>query len=507
MTWDCVVIGAGPAGSCAASWIAMAGNKVLIVEKGEFPRHRIGESLLPSSCHLFADLLGFREKLEGAGFKKKFGGTFRWGRNKSPWSFTFSDAGAGPYAWQVERYKFDKMLLDHALELGAQIKQPVYVTSLIRENGRAVGVKLSDGTEERAKWIIDASGGTSRIADQIAPREVPDFFRNLAVYGYLRVDENFRTRPEQGSIVCEAFDQGWMWLIPLRDDMVSIGAVVGDEHAEALRDPEGSMEKYLQACGIIREDVGPYTPMWKTEEEGTIDDMYRKLRVVKDYSYNRAKYAEPGLMLIGDAACFIDPVFSSGVHLAQYSALLAARVVNTRVKGELDDATVLAEFDARYRREYSHFFRFLVSFYDMHEDESSYFWTARSVLDTKEPASDAFLRLISGSATGESLNGASRAIEAYFRKESAIDDKGKAGFANEHGRAKRLESMNLPVEESALVTSSDLLHWRKARRREMIAARIVRRPEVQEISVKLKGIIGKVRGKAPASEMGELSGI
>src|SRR5262249_48607078 len=126
------------------------------------------------------------------------------------------------------------------------------------------------------------------------------------------------------------------------------------------------------------------------------EGMYGEIRTRKDYSYTHNRFWIPGAVLVGDAACFIDPVFSSGVHLATYSALLAARSINTVLAGKLDEARCFEEFERRYRREYGHFYEFLVAFYDMHQQTESYFWKARKVLNTDERDNDAFVRLVAG---------------------------------------------------------------------------------------------------------------
>jgi halogenation protein CepH len=131
---------------------------------------------------------------------------------------------------------------------------------------------------------------------------------------------------------------------------------------------------------------------------------YGQYRIRKDYSYCNTRFWIPGALLVGDAACFVDPVFSSGVHLATYSALLAARSVNTCLRGEVGEEKSFNEFEQRYRREFSNFYQFLVAFYDMDKDMDSYFWSARKVLNTEERANDSFIRLVSGTSfTGEPL--------------------------------------------------------------------------------------------------------
>jgi halogenation protein CepH len=128
---------------------------------------------------------------------------------------------------------------------------------------------------------------------------------------------------------------------------------------------------------------------------------YGQLRVRKDYSYCDTAFWRPGMVLIGDAACFVDPVFSSGVHLATYSGLLAARSINTVLAGTLPEERVFAEYAARYRREYRLFYEFLLSFYEMHVDESSYFWQAKKVTNSQGSDLESFVNLVGGVASGE----------------------------------------------------------------------------------------------------------
>jgi halogenation protein CepH len=128
---------------------------------------------------------------------------------------------------------------------------------------------------------------------------------------------------------------------------------------------------------------------------------YGELRVRKDYSYANSKFWRPGMALVGDAACFVDPIFSSGVHLATYGALLAARSINSVLAGTVDEDTAFGEFEERYRREYGVFYEFLVSFYDMHVDENSYFWSAKKVTDSTTSDLESFINLVGGVSSTE----------------------------------------------------------------------------------------------------------
>src|SRR5260221_2916419 len=168
---DVVVVGGGPGGSTLATLVAMQGNRVILLEKEKFPRWQIGESLLPSTVHGVCRLTGVTDELAKAGFTKKRGGTQRWGANPKPWTFAFSVSpkmtGETSYAYQVERSKFDQILLDHARHMGVDVREQHTVTDVIDGEGRVRGVSYTDaeGNEGtiRATYVVDASGNKSRI--------------------------------------------------------------------------------------------------------------------------------------------------------------------------------------------------------------------------------------------------------------------------------------------------------------------------------------------------------
>jgi halogenation protein CepH len=212
-----------------------------------------------------------------------------------------------------------------------------------------------------------------------------------------------------------AFSEGWFWYIPLSPTLTSVGAVVSRAAAEDIqRGKEEAFLRFVERCPMIRE--------YLTGASRVSDGPYGELRIRKDYSYCNTSFFRDGLVLIGDAACFVDPVFSSGVHLATYSALLAARSINTCLRGTISEDPCFAEFEYRYRREYGNFYKFLAAFYDMHKDEASYFWAARAVLATKEPAHDAFVRLVAGlSGKDEPAFAGTKFIQTRDRLEGLFD--------------------------------------------------------------------------------------
>jgi FAD-dependent halogenase len=417
---DVVVVGGGPGGSTIASLVAMQGHRVVVLEKESFPRYQIGESLLPSTIHGVCRLTGVAHDLAQAGFMLKRGGTMRWGSNPEPWSFSFSVspkmAGGTSFAYQVERSKFDKILLDHARRTGADVRENCAVTDVASDGDRVSGVSYvdADGKECQihANYVVDASGNKSRIYKHVGgSRMYSEFFRNLALFGYFEGGKRLPP-PDSGNILNEAFDSGWFWYIPLTETLTSVGAVVREDLASKV---QGDPEEALQA--LIKES--PLISDYLAGAKRITDGRYGQLRVRKDYSYHNTKFWRPGMVLIGDAACFVDPVFSSGVHLATYSALLAARSINSVLAQRVDEKAAFQEFEQRYRREYGVFYEFLVSFYDIHVSESSYFWSAKKVTENTHTELESFVDLVGGVSSGEAALAEAESLARRFKKGSS----------------------------------------------------------------------------------------
>ena len=400
--FDAIVAGGGPGGSTAAGLIAADGHRVLLLEQEYLPRYQIGESLLPATVHGICALLGVREEIERAGFVRKRGGMFRWGSDPEPWTFAFaaSDRMAGPtsYAYQVERTRFDTILLRNARRLGADVREGHRVLGTIRAGGRIAGVRyLDESGRERvatARFVVDASGHTSRLHRDVGGRrEYSPDFRNLALFGYFHGGARL-PEPYAGNILCAAFDAGWFWYIPLSASLTSVGAVVRHDAAARVQgDPEAAFRGLIADCPLISEYLG--------DARRATEPPYDRLRVRKDYSYDRTELHCPGLVLVGDAACFIDPVFSSGVHLATYSALLAARSINSTLAGLVPEERCFAEFEARYRREFGLFRDFLRGFYRLEADQRSYFRHAHDVTGHHGDDRTAFLDLVGGVSSSD----------------------------------------------------------------------------------------------------------
>src|SRR5215472_1123755 len=400
-SFDVVVAGGGPGGSAAAALIAMQGHRVLLLERARFPRYQIGESLLPSTVHGVCALLGVKEEVERAGFQVKRGGTFRWGANPEPWTFAFAFsrklAGPTSFAYQVPRERFDSILLDNTRRVGVDVREEHSVTGLVVEDGRVRGVRFRSAGggehEARAEYVVLATGNTDALHKHVGDRIYSEFFRNVALFGHFEGGRRVPP-PNQGNILSAAFDDGWFWYIPLSDTLTSVGAVVRRDRVDVIQQGrEAAMRQFIDACPIIAD--------YLSSARRVTDGIYGELRTRKDYSYANTRFWGPGIALVGDAACFIDPVFSSGVHLATYSAVLAARSINTCLSGSLPESACFEEFERRYRREFNVFYQFLLAIYDLHQDESSYFWTARKILQTGETDMEAFVELVAGISAPE----------------------------------------------------------------------------------------------------------
>ena len=389
-----VVIGGGPAGACASALLARMGLDVVLLERERFPRAHVGESLLPGSIPIL-ESLGVMDEVCKAGFTVKPGATMIWGTEREPWSWYFSETHASnPHSYQVWRPEFDSILLNNARRSGVDVREGWQATQvMIDVNGVASAVRCRpvDGSfdlvELSARFVVDASGQSGVLARQLELREWDDFFRNLAVYGYYKGGERL-PEPDGGNILIESQADGWLWHIPLRDGWASVGAVVDAETGQrGIR--EMGQRRFLER----QIAAAPYLA-------GMLEcaKMVSGPEVVRDWSYRCKSLSGPGYILVGDAGCFVDPLFSSGVHLALTYGALAAVVVASA----LEDPTIAVPagkmYEQMYYREYGHFRELARLFYSSNRTADSYFWEARRLLedDPLMTPRQSFIQLVAG---------------------------------------------------------------------------------------------------------------
>lgn len=394
--YDVIVIGGGPGGSTTAGLLAKAGRRVLLLEREKFPRYHVGESLVPG-CMPVLEELGARHKIENGPFIRKYGTTLRWGSEREPWTIHFGEAGPWDYAFEVKRADYDHILLQHARELGALVVEEAHVHEAIFEEGRCVGVRYGMGKrgekiEVRAPYVVDASGQGRVIARQEGALDWHEDLRNIAVWTYYQGGTQM-IGPDRGNILTEYHEDGWVWVIPFADGTRSVGFVgPNDLFTESGQTPEEYFTSRLAVSG---------------EAKRLLDGAQRisDYRVIKDWSCTADKFSGPGYVIVGDAAAFVDPLFSTGVMLAMKSASVAARAVGVMLDEPEREAEVLATFEKSYRDFFDTVISFVRYFYDARRNRTEYWTRAQDLIDPVQELEQRadFIRLVSGLAGGMSV--------------------------------------------------------------------------------------------------------
>lgn len=323
--YDVVIIGGGPAGSSAAAILAQEGWDVLVVEKQTFPRYCIGESLLPY-CYFALDKIGMLDKMKTVPFVKKYSVQFvsTDGRASTPFYFHTHMNHEASQTWQVVRSEFDQMLLDNAAEKGANVLVGATVKELIEEDDQVVGVIVEtpegDLREVRAKMTIDASGRDAFAQKKQDWRKKDPYLNKVAVWTYYEGAKRDPGIDEGATTVAYVPEKGWFWYIPQHNNMVSVGIVAEPSYLyREGREPQRMFEREIENNVWLREHLAVGKPTGKFFHTG-------------DYSYRSLHCAKDGLLLVGDAYAFLDPVFSSGVFLALKSGVMGAEIVSEALK-------------------------------------------------------------------------------------------------------------------------------------------------------------------------------
>ncbi|MFD1660512.1 NAD(P)/FAD-dependent oxidoreductase [Streptomyces caeni] len=391
--YDVIVIGGGPAGATAAGLLARSGRRVLVLEREKFPRYHVGESLVPGVMPVLEEL-GARAKIESGPFLRKYGTTLRWGAEREPWTIHFGEAGPWDYAFEVKRAEFDNVLLQHARELGALVMEEAHVSEAIFEDGRCVGVQYAIGkrgskVEARAPYVIDASGQGRVVSRQAGNLDWHEDLRNIAVWTYYQGGTQL-IGPNRGNILTEYHEDGWVWVIPFHDGTRSVGFVgPNDMYTASGLSPE---EYFTQKLAVSAEA--------KRLLKGA--ERIADYRVIKDWSCTADRFSGPGYLVVGDAAAFVDPLFSTGVMLAMKSASAAARAIDAMLREPDREDTLMAQFEKSYRDFFDTVISFVRYFYDARRQRTEYWSRAQDLIDpVKELEQRAdFIRLISGLAGG-----------------------------------------------------------------------------------------------------------
>jgi len=338
---DVLVVGGGPAGSTIAALLAEQGRDVVVIEKARHPRFHIGESLLPANVALF-DRLGLRERVEAIGMQK-YGVEFVSPEHEHRQFIEFGEAWdkSMPYAWQVRRSELDEILFRNAAAKGARTFEGERVREVAFDgDGATVEVELDDGARRRwrARFVIDASGRDTLLANQLRCKEKNKRHNSSALYGHFTGAERLPGKLE-GNITILWFEHGWFWFIPLADGTTSIGAVCWPYYLKSRSKP---LPEFFR-------DTIALCPELEKRLAGAalVDD---RVYATGNYSYASARSSGERYLMIGDAYAFVDPVFSSGVYLAMQSAFDGALVAEAVLEGRPDAAALRRAFDRNVQR-------------------------------------------------------------------------------------------------------------------------------------------------------------
>ena len=351
---DVAVIGGGPAGSTAAALLARRGYKVIALEKAHHPRFHIGESLLPMNLPIF-ERLGVLDKVRALGVYKA-GADFEADNARGYNTFAFANAlgDSPPHAYQVWRQDFDQMLFNNARDSGADAREGHEVVGIESAGPRLtyLEVHTDDGLRYRiqACYLVDASGRDTFLAAKRKLRRKNREHQSAAIFGHFRGAEP-RSGKDAGNISMYRFEHGWMWMIPLRNGVMSVGAVCRPDY---LKRRKGRTADFL--LETLQKSPG----LWhRVKEAELISD---EVRATGNYSYDSTRMGGPGWVMVGDAFAFLDPVFSSGVYLAMSGAEQAADVVDAALRKPATERALLRRLEKRQRAGMARFSFFIYRF-------------------------------------------------------------------------------------------------------------------------------------------------
>ena len=319
---DVIVIGGGPAGSTVAALVAATGRQVQLFERAQFPRFAIGESLMPETYWTFRRL-GVLDQLKASAFPRKHSVQFFGpsGRGSVPFYFADTNPHESAVTWQVLRGPFDAMLLDNARAKGVQVHQGARVLNVLWEGECATGVraKLADGQTRdfAAQVVVDATGQSALIGRKLKLTQPEPELKKASIYTHYRGGQRDDGIDAGATLILHTANRdSWFWYIPLSDDVVSVGVVGAISYLLQGRDADAQtiFDQELAQCRPLQERLQRAEPLFP-------------VKTTKDFSYRARRMAGEGWVLVGDAFCFLDPMYSSGVYLALKSGEMAADAI------------------------------------------------------------------------------------------------------------------------------------------------------------------------------------
>ena len=356
---DVVVVGAGPSGCATATALALHGRRVLVLEREKFPRYHIGESLIPFTFQPL-ERIGMIPKLKASHFTHKYSVQFiaPSGRASQPFYFyTRYDRETVAQTWQVLRSEFDQMMVDNAREKGVEVREETEVLELLREDGVHVGVRArgKDGTEYevRAAVTVDATGREAMAATRNAWRRGDPKLNKVAIWTYYEGAKRDPGIEEGGTTVAFIPNKGWFWYIPQHGNRVSVGVVADGKYLtrDGLKDPEAIFRREIPENKWIEDHLST----------GKVCDEYW---LTAEYTFRSEYCADHGLVLVGDAFGFLDPVFSSGLMIALKSGVAAADAIHEALAADDVSPGRFAGYSTMMCRSIENMRKLVYAFYD-----------------------------------------------------------------------------------------------------------------------------------------------
>jgi flavin-dependent dehydrogenase len=346
---DVLVIGGGPAGSTAATLLARKGFSVTLLERERFPRFQVGESLLPYNNDLFARL-GVTVPMAKGSFTPKYGAGFVTADGALGYTFRFVENLPEAYhsSFQVKRAEFDELLLRNAAASGVDVREGVAVTAVDLVDPKRATVTCANGERIEARFVVDASGHGAFLGNRLGDKEEVAELKKVAVFAHYKNVPRPEGR-DAGNTIIVVLRDAWFWLIPVSADTMSVGLVVGQDHLRACGlSPEELLERTIDGAPYLAErmkDAERVTPVY----------------VRRDFSFMMKRRTGKNFALIGDAAGFLDPIFSTGVFMAMKSADIAADAIEQRLRH--GSMRLLRRYDRSFQSAMNKYFRFIANFY------------------------------------------------------------------------------------------------------------------------------------------------
>ncbi|MDQ3281164.1 MAG: FAD-dependent oxidoreductase [Acidobacteriota bacterium] len=347
---DVIVIGGGPAGSTTATLLAQQGLSVTLLERERFPRFQIGESLLPYNNDLF-NRLGVTDEIAESECVPKYGAYFVTADGQTGYSFRFDQRLQDPYrrSFQVKRAEFDHLLLRNAEKQGVVVRQETGVATIDLSDPNVATVRTVHGETLEARFVVDGSGHGSVVGSKVGDRGEVESLKKIAFFAHYRNVPRAEGK-DGGSTIIVVLKNAWFWLIPVTQDVMSVGLVVDREHfRQCGLQPEELLNQTIAASPWVAERM-------KNAERVT--QVYAR----KDFSFRMRNIAGSNYVLVGDAAGFLDPIFSTGVFMAMKSADLAASAVLERLR--TGSMRALNDYQREISRGFDKYLRFIERFYD-----------------------------------------------------------------------------------------------------------------------------------------------